>query len=398
MVKPLAWDAHERLHRGHAWAEMRRLTRRAWRRPWLTLLATLLITGGVVGMRARKPRVFESRIALRVTESDLDADTSPRTVGSLRTYVADVCFSNQRLLSVIRAHKLYPSQMKRGDEAMALDEMRDDIDVEVWRNFFALPRSSDDPGRSARMAISYTGRDRQVVYDVVRDLARLITEEEETSRIAQAEGALNDADDRVRDARALAQEKHHDLVVKQVALANARNQEQSTRLEIEQASLYRLARAADDQVLQAEKMRQAVWLRLQLEKKRLGLQFELIDGGRVAPAGPSKKVVLTVVAILVFLFTLPLALLGVGAIDDRVYEAEDVQRLGIITVGELPRFGGDNRGTLEERLAAERRQRRERERQRRDHERRRHDEELKARRAEARERRRGPGRDGDGNG
>jgi hypothetical protein len=359
MVKPIGWDVDERSHHSRVWPEVRRLGRRALRRPWLTLLATLLITGGVVGMRSRKPRVFESRFAMRVTESDLDADTSPRTVGSLRNYVAEVCFSNQRLLGVIRAHNLYPSQMRRGDEAMAVDEMRDDIDVEVWRNFFALPRSSDDPGRSARLAISYSGRDRLVVYDVVRDLARLITEEEETSRIAQAEGALNDAEDRVRDARALAQEKHHDLVVKQVALANARNQEQSVRLGIEQVSLYRLARSADEQVQAAEKMRQAVWMRLQLEKKRLGLQFELIDGGRVAPPGPSKKLVLSLIAVFVFCFTLPLAMLGVGAIDDRVYEMEDVQRLGLVALGALPRFGGDNRGTLEERLAAERRRRRE---------------------------------------
>jgi hypothetical protein len=81
-----------------------------------------------------------------------------------------------------------------------------------------------------------------------------------------------------------------------------------------------------------------------------------------------------------------------------VYEAEDVQRLGLMTVGELPRFGGDNRGTLEERLAAERRQRRERERQQRDEERRRHERERQARRAEARERRDGHGPDGDDNG
>jgi hypothetical protein len=359
-VQPLAWDEAERRHGLVVWPEMRRLWRRARRRFWRPLLLTLLITGGVVGMRARKQRVYLSRIAFRITESDLDAETAPRTVGSLRDYVAQVCFSNQRLLSVIRAHDLYPSPMRRGDEAMAVEAMRDDVEVEVWRNFFALPRSPDDPGRSARMAISYQGRDRTVVYDVVRDLARLITEEEETSRIAQAEGALNDAEDRVRQARALAQEKHHDLVVKQVALTNARVAAERARLDIEQVSLSRQARSADDEVLAAEKMRQAVWLRLQLEKKRLGLQFELVDGGRVAPVGLSKKKLLLMVAIVVFVFTLPLAMLGVGALDDRVYEIEDVQRLGLTALGALPRFGGDNRGALVERLAREARQRRER--------------------------------------
>lgn len=347
-----AWEDAER-SQGGVGRELRRLARRARRRPWLTLLLTLLITGAAVAKRSRKPRIYESRIAFRVTEGDLDAETAPRTVGSLRHYVAAVCFSTQRLAGVIRAHNLYPTVMKR-DEGLAVEEMRDDIDVEVWRNFFSRPRYDDDGGRSARMAITYSGKDRQVVYDVVRDLARLITEEEETSRIAQAEGALNDAEDRVRESRSFSAQKHHDLVVKQVALANARNQEQASRLALESLDMQRQASRADDQVQAAEKARQAVWMRLQLEKKRMGLQFELIDAGRVAPPGASKKVVLTALAIIVFLLTLPLAMLGVGAVDDRVYELEDVQRLGMATIGMLPRFGGDNRGALEERLRSER--------------------------------------------
>jgi hypothetical protein len=316
------------------------------------------VTGGVVGLRARKQRIYESRIAFRVTESDLDAETAPRTVGNLKSYVEDVCFSNQRLLGVIRAHDLYPRPMQHGDEAMALEEMRDDIEVEVWRNFFSQERMTDEEGRSARMAVSYQGKDRAVVYDVARDLARLITEEEETSRIAQAEGALNDADERVRDARALAQDKHHELVVKQVAMSNTHNQAEVARLMIEQEVLYKLARSADAEVQAAEDARQSVWLRLQLEKRRLGLQFEVVDEGRVAPAGLSKPKLLAIIAVAIFLFTLPLAMLGVGAVDDRVYELQDVLRLGLPAIGALPRFGGDNRGALVERLAAERRRRR----------------------------------------
>jgi hypothetical protein len=348
------WDAEEE-RAGAVTPELRRLARRALRRPLLTLVVAIALSAAATGMRSRKPRVYESRIAFRITESDLDANTNPRTVGNLRNYVWQVCFSNPRLLSVIRAHHLYPAPMKRHDETEAVDEMRDDIDVEVWRNFFVFERSPDDPGRSARMAVTYHGLDRTVVYDVVRDLARLVTEEEETSRIEQAEGALNDADDRVKEARQLAQERHHDVVVEQVALQNARNAEQSTRLTIEAQSLQRTAHAADEEVAKAEKGRQALWMRLQLEKRRLGLQFELIDSGRVAPPGPSKKLVLTLIAIIAFMLTLPLSMLGIGAIDTRVYEAEDVQRLGLDAIGELPRFGGDNRGSLVDRLRDEKR-------------------------------------------
>jgi hypothetical protein len=351
--QPIAWELDERATSG-VWTEVRRLARRSRRRPLLTLLATLAVTAAAVGMRSRKPRVFEARVALRVTESDLDADTAPRTVGNLRNYVAEVCFSQSRLAAVIKQFGLYPAQMRR-DERQAVEEMRDDIDVEVWRNFFALPRSPDDPGRSARMAITFHGKDRYVVYEVTRALARLVLEEEETSRLAQAEGALTDADERVKQARAMAQERHRQVVVKQMEHASARNGEASARLLIETQSLIRLARAADDQVLTTEKARQTLWMRLQLERKQMGLQFELIDAGRVPPPGPSKVFVLTLIAVLVFCFSLPLALLGVGALDERVYEAEDIRRLGLNALGEVQGFGGDNRGALAERLAAERR-------------------------------------------
>jgi hypothetical protein len=292
-----------------------------------------------------------------VTETDLDAYTAPRTIGSLRDYVADVCFSDRQLLRVIRARKLYPSQMARGDERMALDEMRDDIEVEVWRNFFALPRTPDDPGRSARIAITYHGRDRQVVFEVAHDLGQVISDEQASLGIAEAQDALMGAEDRVRQARALAQEKQHELVVKRVAVANARNPQESAALAIEQNSLRRLTLSADEQVRTAEKARQAMWMRLQLETKRLGLQFELIDGGRVATPGPSKKLVLSLLAVLGFCSMLPLVMMGVGGVDDRVYEVEDVRRLGLVALGALPRFCGDDRGALEERLRAERHRR-----------------------------------------
>src|SRR5207244_1584201 len=98
--------------------------------------------------------IYSSRIVLRVLEGDVDIATAPRPKGKLREYVADVAFSSARLGELIRKRDLYPRERARDPSfAMPIEAMRDDIEVEVWRNYFLEQRSVDDPARSARIAI-----------------------------------------------------------------------------------------------------------------------------------------------------------------------------------------------------------------------------------------------------
>jgi hypothetical protein len=50
------------------------------------------------------------------------------------------------------------------------------------------------------------------------------------------------------------------------------------------------------------------------------------------------------------LAALPLCILAVGAFDRRIYDVEDVRRLGLRAVGAIRRFDGDNNGALVDRL------------------------------------------------
>src|SRR5262249_8289417 len=157
---------------------------------------------GVVGQAWRKPRVYASRIAFRVSENELDVDSAPKTNGRLREYVWQVAFSNTNLLRIIKEEKLYPSLFVR-DPSLPVEEMRDDLEVEVWRNYFGQRRTAEEPTLSARLAVTYRGRDREKVFAVVQRLGRLIVEQEQSARVEQADVALRLADDEVDSARLL---------------------------------------------------------------------------------------------------------------------------------------------------------------------------------------------------
>ncbi len=338
------------------WGELKRLGRRA-RRRWLrTLVFGLACAALVIGAAARKPRSYASRVAFRVTESELEAATTPRTNGKLRDYVATVVFSTSHLTSLIKEHGIYTALMAR-DPSLAVESMRDDIDVEVWRNYFALPRTPDDPVRSARLAITFHSNDAQKAFEVVTHLGRLVTESEQKSRVLQAETALRLADDQVETTEKLVAQRRRDIIEKQLARDRARTPAEALQLLVEQRNLEKALPRAEKLLAEVEARREHLYMRAQLEKHALGLKWEMIDPGRIEPQGMSKRALLTWLGVIAFVFALPLCAVGVGAFDPRVYDLGDVRRLGLSTVGAVRHFDGDNAGALVERLDGDRRAR-----------------------------------------
>lgn len=325
--------------------ELARLYRRARRHLALTLALTFLATAAVVGYVAHKPRSYQSRIVFRITEGKIESQTALHINRRLREYVAEVVFNNQRLLEIIKANHLYPSLIKR-DETLALEMMREDLDVEVWRNYLALPRMYDAAERSARLAITFHGGKKVQVFETVTALGQLILEHERNSRVAQAEVRLHMADEAALTARNLVAQRKQLLA----ELVRLRQQSPSTahalELVIEENALARALSRAEALVDKTNTARERAYVRLQLEKRALGLRFELIDGGRVAAEGMSNRLRLLVVAGVMLVLALPLCGMAVGAWDNRIYDADDVLRLGVGVVGTVRRFDGDDAGSL----------------------------------------------------
>ena len=329
-------------------ADARRALRRGWARPIWVLGLSVLMTAATVGWTARRDRLYSTTVVLRVTEADLEAGSAPRTVKNLRDYVSESVFTGHALRGVMNAWDLYPAQ-RRLDEQLALDAMREDISVEVWRNYFLEDRYETEPGRTARVSISYRSAQPERAYHVAHELARLVTETEAERRAAQATARRDEVAAALARAREEIVSRRAEIVGLELERDRGRGEERARRdLELRDLAgsleeLDRRAREAADALASFE-------VRLGMERRAIGLVFEVADPGRVARAGPSTPAYLAMVGAVLFLVALPLAALWIGARDRRLYELGDLERLGLPALGAIPSFAGEQAGALATRL------------------------------------------------
>src|SRR5690606_19337776 len=128
----------------------------------LTLLAGILTTAAAVVFVARRVPPVESRILIRVTESALMKQDSALT-GDLAEYLRDAAFTNRNLAEVAKRHDLYPIARARGEQ-YAIDNLRWDLSVDVYRNYFLQRRGYSQELRTARISVRYKHRDRETSF------------------------------------------------------------------------------------------------------------------------------------------------------------------------------------------------------------------------------------------
>src|SRR5688500_7965436 len=130
---------------GRQWvAELQRLKRRARTRPFIILTLAALATAAVMFMVATKPRLARSQVVIAVTEGDLSTGRTPTSMHELREYVDTVLLPNTALMPIIEDNSWrFPLRRKLGD-AYALSELRDLIEIGVWRNYFLYQYSFDE--------------------------------------------------------------------------------------------------------------------------------------------------------------------------------------------------------------------------------------------------------------
>ena len=329
--------------------ELERLRQRARRRPLLTIGLTLLLTAGLVGWRARGVRFYTARAILRVSEGDLDPMTAPRPKSTLRGYVTDAAFTNQRLLDIIKQRKLYPV-LAHDDPNAAVAAMRKDIKVDVYRNYFLIERRPDDPPRSARIAISYRGRDPLVAQAVLTDLADTVARNEQMARQASAEKLLAVLTQAVDDAQeALVTARRH-IVEGDLARAQLKGAD-AMAMQVRVADLKRSIPGLEFDLQKSLDAKQKFALRTRFEQEQRGLRFDVVDEGfeetQTVFARPAVQ--LTVTGIVGLLLALPLCAILVGAIDSRIYDGDDVRRLGLRSLGIVPAYDGDDVGAFSKR-------------------------------------------------
>jgi hypothetical protein len=329
--------------------ELVRLFRRAWARPILTLGITLLGVGLLVARAARKAASFESEVVYRVIEGDLDQNTASTPNRALREYIRTVVFSNEALLDIMKRYKLSPSRVKSAP-VEAVEEMREeDISVEVTSNYFLFYRGSGDAARSAQLSITYTNGNPKAAYEIVCELADLVTAYTENNAVMRAQREVEHLEESVAAARENLFKTRSDIALDEFNLQRAKPDER-TQILFEIEGLKANANNLDLRLTEYEHALDAYRLRVQLERHQMGLRFEVVEPPRPARLPPDKLHRLAKLAVVAFLGLLPLVAMAVGAQDRRVRDSDDLRRLGLEPLGRVPRFSGDEVGSLDERL------------------------------------------------
>jgi len=331
--------------------ELRRIALRFRVRPLPPLLAALIVTAGIAYKFLNKPRVYSADLVLALTEGSQFPGRSGIPFDELREYVTSSLMPDAKLLKLIEDRNLFRLRKRLGSQ-WAIDELRGQLELEIWKNSFVIYEEEDAGARkSARIGLSVVDGDPDRAMVLVRDIASIIIETHEEQRQLVA-NTLSMKIGMLRDSLT---KKLSDLSVtrsaKQAALAIA-TQEGDARLaamlfteltalagderdaETQLATILRSPEAAADQVTAAG----------------LGMRIDIV--GERRPDHPEQSL-LALVMTLIIIGTCALggAALCIGAFDSRVHDTDDVTRLGLPVLGHVPGFPGDRVGSLRSRGA-----------------------------------------------
>jgi hypothetical protein len=323
--------ANDEEHESGLGRELRRLGRRARRRPWLCSVLALGLAAALFGVQLRRHPHYTVTVRLLLSESGGGATAggegaAPRPRGEVRSLVNDVVFTSSRLEQLITRHRL---RQELGEEQMqaALDQMRKRIDLEISDDYFLDYRYEGDAPRSARILISYTARNPDLALAVARDLGEQVVLTQAAGLLVRMEQALGHARrEREVQRRAFAEA----VTARAVAPSRPSNSP-------------RARRAADQVLLTERRLSTADTLveerRLALEATRqeLAPRVQVIDTGDVGHGEQelSARLRMASMAGLALAVSLPLVVLMVGAFDRRLYDLEDVSRAGYHGIAHL---------------------------------------------------------------
>jgi hypothetical protein len=309
--------------------EIRRMGRRALRRPLVTFGLALLVTAAAVVKLAAAKRVFSTQVVIRITEGDF-ASASPTPTAALSGYARDVAFTTDHLVALARKHGLYKSQMAR-DAAFAADAFREDIDINTWRNYFIWARSYIGAPRSARIGITYSAHDPDVAYDVAQDLAQLVIDTQRETRRQAADAAAAAAQQATATLADEVARRKVEIARRERELAQGYLPEELVELMTQKALVLALERQLEGRT----KLRDTLELGADVERESLGMSFEIVDRGKVDRELASRRRIAAATAAIAFPLALVFVIAAVGTFDARIHDSDDVRRLGLEPLGRI---------------------------------------------------------------
>jgi hypothetical protein len=287
---------------------------RGVRRPWLTLLVALVGALLVALVLAFGKYAYAPRLVLRLEEGGGDAVAGGANVKRrLGEYVRQGIFTSEPLLALIRRHGLYPSLAAKNPRA-AIESFREDIDVDVYQNYFVELREPGTTPRSARVAVSYHSPDREKALLVTRELGALIKERETRLRRDQADRAAQEAE-RAREAlRAAVQRRSVEIAEKKNAVLATTVPDAAIQVEL--VGLLGSMDSLERDLEAATRRAASFQLGAALEQGGVGLSVEVVDDATL-PNDARRNYWIALAAGASFLLGLPLSAMAVGAFFPR---------------------------------------------------------------------------------
>jgi hypothetical protein len=317
---------------------------RALRRPWRVLVIAVLITGAYVWTRAHAAPTYEATLYFNMVEGDLtDPNNTPRPLRSIREYISNVALSRARVERLMTKYHLSDAYLAR-DRVAAIDAFREDIRIDVTRNYFLYDRIQFNAPRSAQIAISTRGGDPERARAILREIGDAILQEQlaaRADRLGQARDVFGSQLLLARTRTRLLQQQIDRLWL-DLARADPRG---AIWIQARIAGLQADIKGAIEQVVALERRAADVAFTAAAEGNQLGLNFELFDESLVTTAPRLTPFQLARLATVVFIMVLVLTVPVVGAFDDRIYSAHDLEVYGLPFFGALPRFNGDDAGS-----------------------------------------------------
>jgi hypothetical protein len=285
------------------------LCRRGFRRPWLTLLFSGLLAAALAGFVVFRHRDYAPHFVLRVAEADRNTTSSPALKRQLAEYVRQAVFTSEPLLELMQKHGLYPT-LRRNNARAAVEAFKEDISIDVYQNYFVEERRSGSAPRTVRLTVSFHAKDPNVALAVTRDLGELIVRREQARRRDQALESARRAE-QARDILVQAlQHRSSEVLAKKRAIESAPTPDPRTQVELVGllGSLDALARQAES----AEKRSAALGVGAALERRGIGLYFDVVDDGALPGRAAQLRAELLGVSAAILL-AFPLIAMAVGA-------------------------------------------------------------------------------------
>ena len=314
--------------------ETKRLYRRAGRRMALVVLLTIVATLGAAVREYRRQRTYPATVVLSATEGENVMDGVSHANDRLIDYVYFAVLTDRVLAEVADRHDFRPD-LQISNPRLRIEQFRDLIDIKIYKNEFVQPRYTGWPARSAHIAVEFRHVDPDVAMTIARELGDLVISRDSENRRARLESETATASQVVGMSNAEVSRFTRRLEEAKSKLDVAERGEKGAlwvQIESDEKGLVEaLARqkAADD-------AKKTLDTRKNADAQSLELRFDRVDWGAPKLA-VAKPWAIGRVALFSVLGLLPVVALGVGAFSRKVYDDQDVTRLGLRSLGHVRR-------------------------------------------------------------